>query len=141
MRIAHLSAPIAATMASATSRPNRMRFSTLPPYSSVRSLLCVWKNWSTRYPLAAFTSTIHMQRCEHHISPPAIKLRRELTTVKAGRHRVTSRGSKVLNVLLDLFCGQRARPWHAGPCSRTRTDVLDPFGVRRFRLGTTTERP
>lgn len=48
MRIPTRSAPTAATTACATSRGNRARFSTEPPYSSVRMLVLVCKNWSSR---------------------------------------------------------------------------------------------
>jgi len=47
-RMAVLRAPTAAATASTTSRPNRARFSSDPPYWSVRLLEADWKNWSGR---------------------------------------------------------------------------------------------
>jgi hypothetical protein len=52
-----LFAPTALTTASVTSNTMRRRFSTEPPYSSVRLLDAVWRNWSRRNPLAAWIST------------------------------------------------------------------------------------
>ena len=51
------SAPMALTIPPATSRTNRARFRTEPPYSSVLEFEFVCINWSGRYPFAAWIST------------------------------------------------------------------------------------
>lgn len=50
-------APTSATTASTTSTTNRIRPATEPPYSSVRRLVFPARNWCSRQPFAACTST------------------------------------------------------------------------------------
>ena len=52
----HAGRPTAARTASSTSTQKRMRFSRLPPYSSVRRLLLGERNSWIRYPCAPCTS-------------------------------------------------------------------------------------
>ena len=52
-----LCAPTALTTASVTSSTNRTRFCTEPPYASILLLAFVCRNWSGRYPFAAWIST------------------------------------------------------------------------------------
>jgi len=56
-RMPTFSAPMALTIAPATSSTNRARFRTEPPYSSVLVFEFVCINWSGRYPFAAWIST------------------------------------------------------------------------------------
>ena len=51
------SIPLTPTTASSTSPTKRNRFSTLPPYWSVRWFEHDCRNWSSRYPLALCSST------------------------------------------------------------------------------------
>ena len=52
MRMAVRWAPTASTVAFIISNTNLLRFSTDPPYSSVRLFVMSWRNWSGRYPFA-----------------------------------------------------------------------------------------
>ena len=47
--------PTASLVSSISSRTSRMRFSTEPPYSSLRLLCWGDRNWDRRYPCVAYT--------------------------------------------------------------------------------------
>lgn len=49
--------PTASTLAATASTANRMRPATLPPYTSVRRLAVLERNWPIRWPLAPWIST------------------------------------------------------------------------------------
>ena len=77
--------PTLARMARTTSRTNRARFSSGPPYSSLRSLIAELRNWVIRYPFAPCSSTP---------SSPASRARRAPSAKAADR-------------LVDLLLGHR----------------------------------